>query len=117
MTMSAAGIKTMSETDRMWERTACNVPVSVIQHPTNFVFQGTIYNVCNGGLYLESGYRIQLSQTLILRLSGKPVQAQQTLRESIFYLGEVVWIRNLAYSLTADYGMGIRLLLCERKDA
>jgi hypothetical protein len=118
MTICTAGIKNTSETDRMWERTACKVPVSVILHPTNFLFQATIYNMCNAGVYLESGYPIQLSQTLILRLSAKPPRTQhEHLRESVFYLGEVVWIRNLVYSLTADYGLGIRLLLCERKQA
>jgi hypothetical protein len=90
--------------------------VSVIQHPTNFVFQGTIYNVCNGGLYLESGYRIPPDQSLIFRLSGEPGHGQHCLRENVFYLGNVVWIRNLIHSLTADYGLGIRLLLCERKN-
>jgi len=117
MSMSATRIKDMSETARMWERNSCKMPVSVILHPTHFVFQGTIYNVCDGGLYLESGYRILPSQTLILRLSGKPVPDRKNLRESVFYLGEVAWIRNLIHSLTADYGMGIRLLLCERKEA
>lgn len=115
MTTCKMKMSEITETARRWERIPCRVPVSVIRHPANIVFQGTIYNVCDEGLYLESGYRIQPSQTLILRLSGEPSLAQQSLRDRIFYLGTVVWVRNLVHSLTADYGLGIRLLMCERK--
>ena len=103
-------------TPRIWDRCSCHVPVSVIEHPTNFAFQGVMYNVCDVGLYLETGYRIGPSQTLILRLCGEAIQGQQCLKEHVFYLGQVLWIRNLVHSLTADYGMGIRLLQCERKE-
>lgn len=107
----------MTESTRMWKRSNCQVPVSLIEHPAHFAFQGIIYNVCDAGLYLETGYRIQPSHTLILRLSDDAIMGQRNLRAHVFYLGEVVWARNLVHSLTADYGLGIRLLVCERKDA
>ncbi|WP_069860027.1 hypothetical protein [Desulfoplanes formicivorans] len=100
----------------MWERSKCHVPVSIIEHQAHFAFQGMIYNVCDAGLYVEAGYRIQPSRNLILRLSDETMVGLRTLETNVFYLGEVVWTRNLVHSLTADYGLGIRLLVCERKD-
>jgi hypothetical protein len=61
----------------MWKRSNCQVPVSLIEHPAHFAFQGIIYNVCDAGLYLETGYRIQPSHTLILRLSDDAIMGQR----------------------------------------
>jgi len=107
----------MTESNRMWERSQCRVPVSLIEHPAHFAFQGMIYNVSDTGLYVEAGYRIRPANTLILRLADDTMMGLHSLQAHVFYLGEVVWARNLVHSLTADYGLGIRLLVCERKDA
>ncbi|WP_462323604.1 PilZ domain-containing protein [Desulfoplanes sp.] len=103
----------MHELPRLHLRNACLVPVSITEHPGNRNFPGTVYNFSEGGLYIESGYPIHPSDTLIVRISGDLEQGHPFLQKGVLYLGTVIWTRNLLHSLTADYGLGIRLMMCE----
>jgi len=73
-----------------------------------------MYNFSETGLYLETGYPTRKLQKLYLLLDVKKMNTDKNLRKNRIYTGEVAWQRNLVHSLTADYGIGIRLLTCDR---
>lgn len=104
----------MSETERTGARTACHLAISVTIEHCDFFFRGVMYNFSETGLYLETGYPTQKLQKLYLLVDARKRDTDKNLRENRIYTGEVAWQRNLVHSLTADYGIGIRLLACDR---